>query len=232
MLENAYKNDKILVYNNEHVKRGMAMKLWMRKLFVALVAVITLGLYVPPAALNTNTDSDNKDTFASKSNIGDVASSVAIVTKDKHISDHILNDRYEVFNKDKYVDLLVEKAKEQAIVKLGPKISRQIGNEFAVTIFPAMESVLRNVLEKAGDEGTAYYAVTEEPVGGLGEKIFNVYDVRNEQDIARFDVRRENRPLEGYWFNFHYHLNKDNFEKHYEIGEIYWDKNEPPRWMA
>ncbi|HLQ71498.1 MAG TPA: YpjP family protein, partial [Bacillota bacterium] len=131
-----------------------------------------------------------------------------------------------------YVQLLTDKAIEQTIAKLGPKITEKVEDDFMESILPAMESVLETVLTEAGEDALPYYAITEEPAKGVGERIFHVYDFHNEKDVARFDVRRDNRPQEGYWFNFHYHLSADNFEYHHEIGEIYWNKNMPPKWMS
>src|SRR5699024_12744030 len=87
-------------------------------------------------------------------------------------------------------------------------------------ILPEIENVITHMLTDMEDEAP-YIGITEKPSTGYGERIFNIYDYRTQRDIARFDVRRDNRPQDGYWFNFHYHLGDDNFEKHYEIGEIY-----------
>ncbi|MED4798110.1 YpjP family protein, partial [Priestia megaterium] len=51
-------------------------------------------------------------------------------------------------------------------------------------------------------------------------------------DLIRFHVRRENPPKDGYWFNFHYHAAADNFQKHYDLGKIYWNRNMPPKWFS
>ncbi|WP_284140604.1 MULTISPECIES: YpjP family protein [unclassified Virgibacillus] len=202
------------------------MKLWIRKIFVAFVAIVTLGMYVPPAVLNTNAD-DNKDAFASKSNFNETASPVKLVHEEQEKSQlsAVLTDT------DYHIIELTEKAREQAVAKLGPKIANQVEDEFTTLILPAIENVLTTVLTE-NEAAAPYFAISEQPAKGHGEKIFHVYDVRNEKDIARFHVRRDNRPQEGYWFNFHYHLSKDNFETHHEIGEIYWDKNIPPNWMT
>ncbi|MDY0409646.1 YpjP family protein [Virgibacillus soli] len=202
------------------------MKLWMRKIAVTLIAIVTLGMYVPP--FHVTDEADNKDAYASKSNVDETVSAISTVEIEeiKHL------DESHHFVKDDYIQDLTEKAKEQAVTKLGPKIAEQVEDEFAANILPAMESVLTTVLEQAADDDVPFYAITEQPAPGIGERIFHVYDERNQKDIARFHVRRDNRPLEGYWFNFHYHLSHDNFEQHHEIGEIYWDKNMPPKWMA
>lgn len=205
------------------------MKLWMRKTIVILIAIMTLGMYVPP--ISPNTDAAEHKDISSNSNPSENEQYTTIAELEKPESSI---DSYNVDdNSDNdYVSLLTDKAHEQTITKLGPKIASQIEDEFTVSIMPAMEEVLTTVIAEAGEDAVPYYAITEHPSSGVGERIFNVYDARNKKDVAKFHVRREKRPLEGYWFNFHYHLSKDNFEKHYEIGEIYWDKNTPPKWMS
>src|SRR5699024_9546688 len=129
------------------------------------------------------------------------------------------------------VKAITDQAKEQTLTKFGPKITNQVETEFTMAILPIMEEVITDLLAQKEDE-LLFLGVTESPTKGYGEKIFNIYDYRTNKDIARFDVRRDNRPQDGYWFNFHYHLCDDNFETHHEIGEIYWDKNTPPKWMS
>lgn len=94
-------------------------------------------------------------------------------------------------------------------------------------ILPKIEEVVTDLLVNAGDEEVPYLEITEEPTAGYGEKIFNVYNQRTKEEIARFHVRRDKRPGEGYWFNFHYHLKDDQFVKHHQIGEVFWEKNTP-----
>lgn len=77
-----------------------------------------------------------------------------------------------------------------------------------------------------------YIEIVENTNPGYGEKIFDLYDMRDGKALAKFHVRRENRPLDGYWFNFHYHEQLDNYETHHTIGEVYWSKNTPPKWMS
>src|SRR5699024_8732952 len=116
---------------------------------------------------------------------------------------------------------LMEKAIAQTSVKFGPKIENQLENEFQEVILPKMEETLTSIFTEAGEDRLPFYEITENPATGKDEKI-----------IAKFHVRRDFKPQEGYWFNFHYHLGKDQFETHYELGNIYWDKNMPPKWMA
>ncbi|MGY0694924.1 YpjP family protein [Virgibacillus sp. FSP13] len=203
------------------------MKRWMRKVSVVLIAIMTLGLYVPPTYLNTNAEENNE----AVSPDADVNQDVLTSVSDEDEIDLSPTNNDDNFERD-YVDIITEKAKEQTITKLGPRIVGQVEDDFEAEILPHMESVLEIIMDKAGVDNAPYLAITEHPSQGSGEKIFNIYDERTKKDVAKFHVRRDNRPLEGYWFNFHYHLSNDNFEMHHEIGEIYWDKNTPPKWMA
>lgn len=199
------------------------MKLWMRKITVVLVTIMTLGLYVPPLSLDVDAE-ENKDALASNPDSFDGAT----LTVTEIAEDEIIPDNDE----DYFIETLTEKAKEQTITKLGPRIAEQIDNEFFDDILHNMEDVVQSVLVDAGEDASEYIGITEHPSKGFGEKIFNIYDYRTHKDVARFHVRRDNRPLEGYWFNFHYHLSNDGFEEHHVIGEIFWDKNVPPKWMS
>ncbi|MBD8007101.1 YpjP family protein [Bacillus norwichensis] len=192
------------------------MKLWIRKVFVFLIALLTLGFYIPSIEQEAGVKEES-EVLTSFETLGDSEAEAA--------------DRFGI-SEEKQALLLTSLAREQAMAKLGPRILKQVEDEFIEGILPGMEEVLSSLLIEAGSHETAHFQITDQPSSGYGERIFHVYDVRNEKDVARFHVRRDKRPLEGYWFNFHYHLSKDNFEKHHEIGEIYWSKNTPPKWMA
>ena len=206
------------------------MKLWFRKITVVLITILTLGMYVPPIVLNPEVD-DNKDEVTSKAT-NDDATRVTINTSAEVPSKRFSNDFTIQTKQEEMIESLTHKAREQTISKLGPRIMKEVDQEFNENILPAIDEVLQSFLAEGEEKQLPYYGITEHPTGGVGEKIFHVYDVRTNKDLARFHVRRDNRPQEGYWFNFHYHLSKDNFEEHHEIGEIYWDKNTPPKWMA
>ncbi|HLR02987.1 MAG TPA: YpjP family protein [Virgibacillus sp.] len=205
------------------------MKRWMKKIAVAFVAVMTLGLYIPPIHMDVEAEGE-KEALRN----ADLPDESQVNESMEPGSDESGDaDRNEVtVDEPDYVQLLTDKAIEQTMAKLGPRISEQVEDEFMESILPAMESVLESVLSEAGEDVLPYYAITEKPAKGTGERIFHVYDFHSKKDVARFDVRRDNRPQDGYWFNFHYHLSSDNFESHHEIGEIYWNKNVPPQWMS
>lgn len=199
------------------------MKMWLRKLAVILITILTLGTYIPPITINSEAE-DSKDA----ENVRDNSFVEASEIKEIEIEDHVIaQDPIEDF-----LVQLTDKAKEQTITKLGPKIMKQVEDDLFDTILPHMEQVIEKVVLNSDDEEVAYYEITEDASKGLGERIFNVYDNKTNKIVLKFHVRRENRPLEGYWFNFHYHASTDNFEEHHNIGEIYWDKNVPPQWMA
>lgn len=204
------------------------MKIWFRKLSVVLITIMTLGLYVPPAILDMEAE-DNKDALSSRANMNNDTIQPATEIQAEKI-DHI--DSLPHFDNDYYLHMLTEKATEQVVTKLGPKIVERVESDVLDTILPGIEDVLKTVLKESEEDELPYYEITEEPTKGLGEKIFHVYNHQTNEDVARFHVRRDNRPLEGYWFNFHYHLNDDGFEEHHELGDVYWDKNIPPRWMS
>ncbi|WP_249869535.1 YpjP family protein [Oceanobacillus saliphilus] len=202
------------------------MKFWMRKIAVVLITIATLGIYTPTALLEMNTD-ESEDTFSSNA---DVNETVSESSEAEQIDFNIAHE--EIASRDYVVNQLTEKAKEQTITKFGPKIADRVEDEFTSIILPNIESVLQTIVEENASDDYTYFAITEEPAKGYGERIFNVYDNKKDEDVAKFHVRRDNRPLEGYYFNFHYHLSNDGFKEHYNLGEIFWEKNTPPKWMA
>lgn len=201
------------------------MKNWLKKLSVILITIMTLGFYTPPITLSADPE-ENKDSISSKEAIADDD----IIAHSELPASNI--EQYPYNDSDYLVSMIAEQAAEQVVEKFGPRIAEKIEDEFMRTILPNMEDVLKSLLANAGDEMIPYFGITEQPSQGHGERIFHIYNHQTNEDLARFHVRRDNRPLEGYWFNFHYHLSEDNFEQHHDIGEIYWDKNTPPRWMS
>jgi len=213
------------------------MKQWMKKVSAIFITVLTLGMYIPPAILSTNAETD-KDNLASKADYDkrNIESTEDVekngeMDVDIHLPPVDKLDEPSLTESETIIQAITEQAKTQSIDKLGPKIAHQIEDEFTMMILPEIEDVITHLLADMEDDAP-YIGITEKPSTGYGERIFNIYDYRTQRDIARFDVRRDNRPQDGYWFNFHYHLGDDNFEKHYEIGEIFWNKNTPPKWMS
>lgn len=202
------------------------MQTWMRKLAVTLIAIVTLGMYTPTTLLEIDAEGSKSGT----------SSNTDLNQNELTKTEQALEDYQTVINdkivEEDYLSQLQEQAKMQSLLKFGPRIAEQVEDEFSAVILPQMEAILEDLYAEAGEEVAPYYAISEKPAKDYGERIFNVTDGLTGNDIAKFHVRRDNRPLDGYYFNFHYHLNKDGFKNHHNIGDIYWDKNTPPKWMA
>src|SRR5690625_3718333 len=137
------------------------MKLWMRKTFVTLVAIMTLGAYVPPIAANADA-TEHKD----------ISSNENSTEKEKHTGVAITEGRestldgHQTFNdrsQDDYVSLLLSRAQEKTMTKFGSKIASQIEEEFTENILPVMGEVIKTVIQEAGEDAVPYYAITEFP---------------------------------------------------------------------
>ncbi|MFA9555760.1 YpjP family protein [Evansella sp. AB-rgal1] len=213
------------------------MKLWFKKISVILITFMTLGVFIPPTYLDAH--GDNKEYSSnSNSNIGE--QDLSSYTEDNFTSNleeeldfsnsYVGSEEYDT--SEYYIDFLTDLAKEQMVTKLGPKIITQVEEDLINNIMPNMEDVVKSILAEAGEEDIQNFSISEQPARGYGEKIFNIYNQKTNKEVARFDVRRDIRPKDGYWFNFHYHLSDDDFETHHELGEVYWDKNTPPKWMS
>lgn len=131
-----------------------------------------------------------------------------------------------------YSSLLVDAAKEQSYIKFGSKIGPKISNEFDSIIFPKMEEAIAMTVASLDDASLASLTISEKPSGNYGEKIFNISSNETGMDLIRFHVRTEKRPQEGYYYNFHYHSAEDDFMAHNNLGDIYWEKNTPPKWLS
>ncbi|PYZ99059.1 hypothetical protein CR205_11010 [Alteribacter lacisalsi] len=205
------------------------MKLWFKKLSIIMITFITMGAFIPPTYLDANADTGEAfppdDDDLNGLDEGGLSDDDENIDLDENLTD--------IESLDDVIDRITEEAREHTLRKLGPKISRQIENEVMSAIMPNMEDVLNTIIEEAGDDQRyTGFTVSEEPSAGYGERIFNIYDSEAEEEVAKFHVRRDNRPRDGYWFNFHYHLSSDGFEEHHQLGEVYWDKNTPPKWMS
>ncbi|MCT8138965.1 YpjP family protein [Anaerobacillus sp. CMMVII] len=115
---------------------------------------------------------------------------------------------------------------------MAQKIASAVSDEFLNVILPKIEEVIRDLALETPEEEIATFEVTEKPTSGYGEKIFHIFNQQTGEDVARFHVRRVNHPREGHSFNFHYHLVQDQFEQHHDLGDIFWAKNTPPKWMS
>jgi hypothetical protein len=190
---------------------------WLKKSLVVLVSILTFGLVTPSdftwfAEAHTLKNVNNR----TQEDAGIVYSPIVETAS---------------FNKQQFLEEMKDKAKENAYQKFGEKIQPKINDEFTTVILPKIEIAIEELASQFPDDDQLQsLAISEKPSGGRGEKIFHIYDTQSEKDLIRFHVRQDHIPLEGYWFNFHYHTYHDSFSSHYELGSIYWDTNTPPKW--
>jgi hypothetical protein len=196
------------------------MPKWLKKSLVVLITALTFGTVSPPAYLTVDDKSDD-------STFGDVSSK-----EFNSFSNDIFQPLDEVISKEQFLSFAKEQAELQSLTKFGSRIGPKIENEFKDVIFPKMEEVIANLTEEHPGEDLSKLTISESPTGGDSEKIFHIYHSETGKDLIRFHVRKDHPPLEGYWFNFHYHTHHDEFQGHHVLGSIYWAKNTPPKWLS
>lgn len=188
---------------------------------VSAVAVVTLGLITPSHAFWENVFDGNSQHKTLIEHQNETTTTLVAYADEQPIVEQI----YEP------IDFMKE-AKEQAYTKFGAKVGPKIQQDFDELIFPKMQEAIDFTVARVGEQELSNLAITENPSGNYSEKIFNIYNRETREDMIRFHVRTENRPFEGFYYNFHYHTYVDNFVSHYELGEIYWSKNTPPKWLS
>ncbi|MFC5603408.1 YpjP family protein [Sporosarcina koreensis] len=200
------------------------MKKHLQNIIIALVAVLTLGVISPNHEIWTNLQPKND------------ARTADIPTSSKH--DLRLGLEDSIFERESFEqhlsveEVLFQPAKELAYLKFGSKIGPVIQSEFDKNIFPKIEEVIQNAVVSTGGLENRMLSITEYPSGDYAEKMFHVSDKNENKDLIRFHVRTEKRPLDGYFYNFHYHTAEDGFNVHHSLGDIYWSKNTPPKWLS
>jgi hypothetical protein len=198
------------------------MKKWLYKTLVATVAFCTFGMITPNHEIWANFDEDRhtKSVLEGSPDPNDISAAYQL---DELISEQ--NDQPSIHD-------FVLAAKEQSYLKFGSRIGPVIENDFEENIFPKIEEAIETTVARLGEEKMRSLFITEKPSGEYAEKIFHIVDADSKKDVIRFHVRTENRPFEGYYYNFHYHTFEDNYIQHYNLGEIYWSKNTPPKWLS
>lgn len=198
------------------------MKKWLQQLMIISVAFVTLGVISPSHEI-WSTFHENED--VKESGHPQHSSKYAVHFDDPYFS------KPDVSESSLTEDDLVLGAHTLAFTKFGSKIGPVIENEFDDVIFPQIEQVIR---EKIGEhvQMNRKLAISEHPSGGTAEKIFNIKDVEADKNLLLFHVRTEKRPQDGYFFNFHYHLPEDDYQTHHTLGDVYWSKNTPPKWLS
>ncbi|WP_413785444.1 YpjP family protein [Cytobacillus sp. IB215316] len=200
------------------------MPLWMRKTLVILITISTFGLISPPPSLTVPVSKSN-DTSKQ-----DLVNPDLTAEDDEHLFQ--LEVEEDEQNRQQFIETTMTAVEDKSFEKFGQKIGPVIEDEFRLAVLPKIEEVILDLTNQYPDYKLHNLSITESPSGGYGEKIFNIYDNEKNKDLVRFHVRRDHPPLEGYWFNFHYHTYLDTFQAHNDLGSIYWDKNTPPRWKT
>ncbi|MGG5253888.1 YpjP family protein [Neobacillus sp. SM06] len=194
------------------------MNKWIQKMLVVTVSILTFGL-VTPAQLNHYVNAGKTDNEAIETNIQTASIEQPPLPEPLAQEENVI----EEFKKQ---------AEMLSFQKFGTKIKPVIEDEFREVILPNINKVLESMAGQIPAEELQNLAISEHPGKGRSEKIFHVTNRETNTDLLRFHVRRDNPPQAGYWFNFHYHTAKDNFQSHQELGAIYWAKNTPPKWMS
>lgn len=201
------------------------MKLLMRRLTIIMMSILTLGAYIPPLDWNDDTKGNDAELPDDKKQSADAAFD--------EVSDSTYDIDEDLWSVDDYIDNMTYQAREQMLSKLGPKIVNRVEDDLMEDILPQMEEVISSIYDSQSESPLPpNLSITEHPGTGYGEKIFHIYDEDAATDVVRFHVRRDMKPKQGYFFNFHYHLKEDDFEEHHTLGDVYWDKNTPPKWMT
>lgn len=192
---------------------------WLQKSLIIAVALLTFGVITPAH--------DIWSSFQDKSDSKHAEGPLEQTNYDIGFAEPQLEEQYQSVE-----DVFITSAKELSYQKFGTKIGPVITNEFDDLIFPKIDEAIRMTLKNSNDVTTPRLAISERPSGDYSEKIFHVYDKNNNQDLIRFHVRTDKRPQDGYFFNFHYHISEDEFTVHHTIGDIYWSKDTPPKWLS
>lgn len=193
------------------------MAAWFKRSLIILVSILTFGLVTP-------------NDFAWLADADTLKDSKKGVVEDDHLSYLSSDPTHSEFDRKQFITEILDKAEKNAYEKFGTKIEPKIGLEFKTEILPKIEETILTMATQFPDEDLQNLMVTEQPGGGRSERIFHIYDSESGKDLIRFHVRQDNPPLEGHWFNFHYHTYQDSYITHYDLGSIYWDKNTPPEW--
>lgn len=205
----------------------MHVKKWLQKTLVITVAFLTFGVITPNHQIwdaLENGQSSNGGEPTDYRQVSVVQQVDNTITEEARLP--------EIPSTEEAVDHLLVAAKEQAYIKFGNRIAPIISDEFETRIYPKMQQAIDTTLARLDDDSIRSLSITSNPSGEYAEKIFNIKDTDNGKDIIRFHVRTEKRPKEGYYYNFHYHTVEDEFIAHHNLGDIYWSKNTPPKWLS
>lgn len=192
---------------------------WLQKSLIIAVALLTFGVITPAHDIWSNFQDKNDSKLAE----GPTEDHSFQSSTEEPLLESEIPSIEEIF---------ISSAKDLSFEKFGGKIGPVIANEFDEVIFPKIDEVIRMTLNDKNDLHKQHLAISERPAGNYSEKIFHVFDEKTREDLIRFHVRTDKRPQDGYFFNFHYHVAEDDFTSHHTLGDIYWSKNTPPKWLS
>ncbi|WP_066175702.1 YpjP family protein [Bacillus marinisedimentorum] len=203
------------------------MQQWIRKIFVALVAILTFGTVVPSnQPIQIPGSQKNSQHEQSVEASGDLA-------REDIPDDHDgISIPSELEPRELFFAAMLSEAEKQGEQKFGFRIEDKIGEEYRQIILPELKNAVGTLTKDWDDGEFGNHVISSTPAGGYGEKIFHIYHSETGKDVFRYHVRRERPPLDGHYFAFHYHSDADSFTGHYTLGKIYWGKNTPPKWQS
>ncbi|WP_100372772.1 YpjP family protein [Bacillus sp. FJAT-45037] len=209
---------------------------WVKHGLVISSALLTLGLFVPP-----NEYVKDVQAQAPSKSLGERSENPQVYKVDEE-SYELYHDVLP-YSTDHYIhrdqssalvftDYVMNYAHDMSMLKFGASIAEKIERPFTSDILPQLKDVLNETTSKLSQVEWEQMKLSKHPASGQGEKILHLYNQESGEDLLRFHVRRDHPPKQGYTFNFHYHTHIDHFEKHHDLGSIYWGKDQPPNWMS
>ncbi|WEG18419.1 YpjP family protein [Alkalihalophilus pseudofirmus] len=209
---------------------------WMKRGLVISSALLTLGIFVPP-----NEYIKEVQAQAPAKSIGE-SSEKPLVYKVNETSYELYHDvlplstdhyiHRDSSSQEVFTEYVMNYMYDQSMMKFGSAIAGKIEEPFKQEILPKLKDILIDTTSDLTKEEWEQVTLSKHPAAGLGEKIVHLYNQESGEDLLRFHVRRDHPPKQGYLFNFHYHTYLDQFEKHHDLGSIYWGKDSPPQWMS
>ncbi|TFE03022.1 YpjP family protein [Jeotgalibacillus salarius] len=182
---------------------------WIKKSFVVFISILTFGLISPQDLLAWNTQ---------KSENHELSTDMLEITT------------IPALNREQSAEQLIAQAREITATKLGDRILPRIETDFESEVLPKIEEIILDLVHTYPEEEIADLAISPVIGKGEGERIFHIMDLKSNDEILYFHVRKDRPPLEGYTFNFHYHTAEDGFETHHELADVYWGKDTPAKF--
>ncbi|MFT8319040.1 MAG: YpjP family protein [Sporolactobacillus sp.] len=213
--------------------------IFLRKLLMTVVAVLTFGAVTPIAPPHYVTKPGDKGNVQSEKerSVGMKTSEPEGLTDtDQRDSEKTSSPSASTTSREMLIHSFAayasKEAEDQGLHKFGPRVTARIGDRYTQEIVPAFIPLIQEISDGHDQNWIRQLAVTHSPASGMGERILHIYHKEKGKEVLKLHVRREHPPQQGYWFDFHYHTLADNFQQHHELKKVYWGKNTPPRWKA